>query len=620
MHRVLEKAGKRVILLGNEAIVRGAIESGVGFATTYPGTPASEIGDTFSEIAKQAGLYFEYSVNEKVATEAAAAAAWCGVRSLVAFKHFGFNVASDSIFPLAYYGLKAGMVIVSADDPGCWSSGQSEQDSRYYARIAHLPLFEPADPVECLFFTKQAFALSERLGIPCIIRTTTRVSHASADVRLDRMTRPKTEGLFEKGSQFRTMPPSMLAAHTELHQKKLPLAKKWAERLAITKTGTGRFGIITSSIGYTYAMEAMKELGVRLPILKLGITWPLPERKISAFIKNLSSVLIIEELEPVLQDDVERIARTANPKLKIYGKDSLPMCCELKPEYIIEALSKLLKIKTFDFKAHLRKIAKLNVPKRTPVLCPGCPHRATFWEVKQACPQAVFGGDIGCYILGIYPPLEMADYIISMGAVQGLSHGISKVSKQPVIGFIGDSTFFHAGIPGLINMAYNRSSPLVVILDNKSTAMTGHQPHPGIGITGMGEQTKQIKIEDIVKASGIENVERANIWNVKETIEKVRQLLSKPGPKVLIADGECRLQFMRRARRQGIGVPTVSIDPAKCKRCTICVYKFGCPAIHHDRAKNLYYVDPDMCWGCGVCPQICPFDAISFKPGEKAVF
>jgi indolepyruvate ferredoxin oxidoreductase alpha subunit len=609
MHRVLERAGKCVILLGNEAIVRGALESGIGFASTYPGTPASEVGDTFAEIAKEAGIYFEYSVNEKVATEAAAAAAWCGVRSLVAFKHFGFNVASDSIFPLAYYGLKAGMVIVMADDPGCWSSGQSEQDSRAYARIAHMPLFEPSDPAECLAFTKKAFTLSERLKIPCIIRLTTRVSHASADVRLGKIVKSEVKGTFSKGSQFRTMPPTMLAVHSELHKKLLQAAKE-SEKFAITKPGAGKFGIITSSVGYCYAMEALKELKIKIPLLKLGITWPLPEKSISNFIKNLNSVLIIEELEPILQHDIERIARTVNPKLKIYGKDCLPTCCELKPEYVIETLGKILKIKTFDFSSHLKKISNLAIPKRIPTLCPGCPHRATFWAAKIASPQAVYGGDIGCYILGIYPPLQTQDYIISMGAVQGLSHGISKMTKKPVIAFIGDSTFFHAGIPGLINMAYNQSDPLVIVLDNKTTAMTGHQPHPGTGITGMGESVKKISIENIAKACGIENVEKANIWNVKETIEKIRQLLAKSGPKVLIADGECRLQFMRRARRQGLKVPIFSIDPDKCKRCTICVYKFGCPAIHHNREKNLYYIDPELCWGCGVCSQICPYQAI----------
>jgi indolepyruvate ferredoxin oxidoreductase alpha subunit len=411
------------------------------------------------------------------------------------------------------------------------------------------------------------------------------------------------------------MPPKIIAVHSELHDK-MKKAAKASEKFVVVKKGKGKFGIITSSVSWTYVLETLKTLGTDLPVLKLGMTWPLPERKITKFIKNLSSVLIVEELEPILQQDIERISKQTNPKLKIYGKDELPSYCELKPEYIIAMLGKLLHKSTFDFKAHLRAISKLEIPKRIPTLCPGCPHRATFWAAKSAASNAVYGGDIGCYILGIYPPLETQDFIISMGAVQGIAHGISKVTKQnakPVISFIGDSTFFHAGIPGLINMVYNRSDPLVIVLDNKSTAMTGHQPHPGIGRTGMGEITKSIEIAEIARACGIEHVEKTNVWNVTETIEKIKQLLAKPGPKLLVAEGECRLQFMRRARASGLRIPIAIIDPEKCKRCTICVYKFGCPAIHHDRSANLYYIDPDMCWGCGVCPQVCPFGAISMK-------
>ncbi|MEM7828482.1 MAG: indolepyruvate ferredoxin oxidoreductase subunit alpha [Candidatus Aenigmatarchaeota archaeon] len=624
MHRVLEASGKKVILLGNEAVVRGALEAGVGFATTYPGTPASEIGDTFSEIAKDAGIYFEYSVNEKVATEAAAGAAWCGVRSLVSFKHFGLNVAADSVYPIAFHGVKAGMVIVVADDPGCWSSGQSEQDSRWYARLMHIPMLEPSNPEECKSFTKLAFELSERFGIPVFIRLTTRVSHASAGVRLGKIVKGMTKGKFVKGDEkWHNMPPRILTRHNEIN-KKLAEIREWAEEKGLNqiyyKGSEKQFGIIANGAAFNYVMESLKLFGLKIPVLKLNMTWPFPEKTISRFIKGLKSVLIVEELEPIIEKEVEGIAKSVNPRLKIHGKDILPEFCELRQETVDNALARLTgaRQKIKDLEISGKNLSKIEFPKRTPTLCPGCPHRATFWEVKAATTSdTVFGGDIGCYILGIHKPIEMQDFIISMGAVQGLSHGISKVSdKQQVVAFIGDSTFFHAGIPGLINIAYNSSSPLVVVLDNFATAMTGHQPHPGTGETGMGEQVEKIKIEDIATACGIKEIAVIDVWDVKGSIAKIREMLQKPGPKLVIARGECRLQFMRRARRAGTKIPTAEIDPKKCSRCSVCVYKFGCPAIHRDRKKDLYYIDPDMCWGCGVCISVCPFSAISFKKEE----
>lgn len=617
MHRVLEAEGKRVILLGNEAIVRGALESGVGFVSQYPGTPSSEIGDTFSDVAKDAGIYFEWSTNEKVAVEAAAGAAFSGVRSLVAFKHFGFNVASDSIYPLAYYTVRAGMVIINADDPGCWSSGQSEQDNRLYARIAHLPMLEPADHVECRDFTKLAFEISEKFKIPVIVRTTTRVAHASGIVQLGKIVKGPTKGQFVKGNKWRTMPPEMLRIHTELHGK-LDQIKSWIENknldFSVNEKSSKELGVVTSGVSYCYVMEALEKLNIKLPVLKIGMSWPLQDKKIKDFIKDLACVLVVEELEPILEQEVQRIAKEANPKLIIKGKDCLPLACEIKPETVVCAIAKSLgreKELLVAQAASLKKLVTLKIPPRPPTLCPGCPHRATFYAAKMAAGEnAVFSGDIGCYILGVYPPLETSDLIFSMGAGEGIAHGVKKVSDQKVIAFIGDSTFFHAGIPALINMTYNKSNPLVIALDNRWTAMTGHQPHPGMGVTGMGEPTKELKIDEIAKACGIENISGVNCFSVKETTDKIKEFLTKQTASLIVAHGECRLQFMRKARKQGIKIPVFEIDTKKCNKCTICVYKFGCPAIHHDLEKDLYYIDPDMCWGCGVCPQICPARAI----------
>jgi len=606
MHPLLQSSGK-MLLLGNYAIVRGALEAGIGFASSYPGTPASEIGDTFAQLAKEAGIYFEWGVNEKIAFETAAAAAMSGVRSLVSFKHFGWNVASDSIYPMAYLGVKAGMVIALADDPGCWSSGQSEQDSRLFARVGHFPMFEPADAIECKDMTKKAFELSEKFQVPVILRLTTRVSHTSCPVKLEKMIKGKTTGQFSV-DRWRTMPPRLLEVHEELHGK-LEKINAWAEKSKINSVtkGKGKIGIIASGVGYLHALEAMDMLGLKLPVLKLGMTWPLPEKTIAKFIRGLKTVLVAEEIEPILAKDVERIAKTVNPKLVVRDRDSA-CSCELKPCSMAMRLAKLTGKKYNVPRAPA-------VPERPPVLCPGCPHRATFWAAKTAAPGVVYGGDIGCYILGIYQPLETQAFVISMGAVQGITHGIRKVSKQPTISFIGDSTFFHAGMPGLVNMVWNKSDSLVITLKNTITAMTGHQPHPASGFTAMGDQSKPLSIPDIATACGVETVKIVNCFNVAQTQAAVRELMAKPGTKMLVAEGECRLLFMRRARKEGRKVPTWQIDHKICNGCGVCVFEFGCPAIHYagppnDWKKGTFYIEQDFCWGCSVCSQLCPAKAI----------
>lgn len=600
---VLKTKG-RAILLGNEAIVRGALEAGAGFASAYPGTPSSEIGMSFADIAKSVGMYFEFSANEKVASEAAAGAAFSGVKSLVAFKHFGMNVASDSIFPLAYHSVKAGMVIVIADDPGCHSSGQSEQDSRYYARIAHMPLLEPADPQECKDMTRYAFSLSEKLKIPVMIRITTRVAHVSGVVKLGKIKKAKTRGRFKKGQGYRNLPPDMIKIHAELNKKLHGLPEN--KDVNFVRPGKGRMGIVANGVAYHYVCEAMKELDLRLPVLKLGRTWPAPEKAIKDFIKKLDQVLVVEELEPVLEKDIREIAKDANPKLKVIGKTHIPDICELRQEIVAEALADITK------KQYKKpKDLQLKIPRRLPTFCPGCPHRATFWAVKQAVPKdTVFGGDIGCYIMGIFPPTEMQDYVISMGAAEGVSHGISKSTSQKPVAFIGDSTFFHAGMPGMVNTVFNKSDMLTVCLDNRWTAMTGHQPNPGTGQTAMGEKTKSLKIEEIGRAFELDNVAVVNAYNIKDTTKQVKQIYKKKGSSLVVSKGECRLQFMRRARHEGTKVPVFEIDPKKCTKCGICLEEFGCPAIQRSE-DGTYYIDKAVCWGCGACAQVCPAKAIS---------
>ncbi|MCP8321772.1 MAG: indolepyruvate ferredoxin oxidoreductase subunit alpha [archaeon] len=613
---LLKEYGKKVILLGNEAIVRGALESGVGFSSTYPGTPASEIGDAFAEIAKEAGLYFEYSTNEKVALEAAAGAALSGVRSMVSFKQYGLNVSSDSAFPSAYIGVRAGMVIVVADDPNCWSSAQSEQDSRYYARLAHMPMLEPADSQECKDFTKIAFDLSEKFSIPVLLRTTTRVNHERGVVTLGRIVEGKKRGKFKKDSiKFRNFPPYIMETHEELH-KKLDEIRKISEKIdinfSLNEGSRSSLGVVTSGVAFNYTMDALYDLKLDLPVLKLGLTYPIPEDKIRNFIRNLESVLIVEEIEPILEESMSALAKDVNSELKLYGKKNgyLPRSGELKEWHVLLAISKITEVKSqYNPIAQKEEYKKLSIAKRLPVMCPGCPHRASFFATKSVVgDDAVFGGDIGCYILGIHPPFETQDFVFSMGASEGLIHGIKKVSDQKAIAFIGDSTFFHAGIPALINTVYNKSNPLIIILDNRSTAMTGHQPHPGVGITGMGEKSKIINIEDIVRACGVENVTVADPFDIKEMEEAVRDSLQNEKVSVIVAKRECQLIAIRRKKREGIVIPKFGIDQDKCDGCGICLYKFGCPAIFIDNDK--FFIDRDLCTGCAVCVRICPKRAI----------
>ena len=605
---VLRKAGKKVVLLGNEAIARGALEAGVGVVTAYPGTPSSEVPAVLARVADRLGFYFEYSPNEKVALETAAGAAWCGVRSLVCMKHFGLNVASDSLTPIAYAGVKGGLVIMVADDPQGWSSVQSEQDSRYYAQMARLPELEPANPQECLELTRLAFQLSEEFKIPVLLRTTTKVSHSIGTVKLGELGRIKTKGHFAKDpDRFYNFRPHLQLLHKRLDEKLKKIEKKFGSHLNQVIDGGGETGVITSGVSFEYIKEAIRELDIKPPILKIVLTHPLSQQVVSRFIRDKKTVLVVEELEPILEDFVKIVAKDANPSLVVHGKDLLPRVGEYNLEVVVSALEKVFGKKFgLDFEAHKKAVKKATagLPPRKPVFCPGCPHRSTFYAVKKVFPEAVYAGDIGCYMMGVFEPFLMQDFIISMGAGVSLAHGISRVSNQEVIVFIGDSTFFHAGMPGLLNYKFNNGrSPLVIILDNKITAMTGHQPHPGSGITGMGEKVEPIKIEDVVKAFGAE-VRVVNAFNQKELIAALNELRKIKSPRVLVSKGECRLLTKRKFRKKGVPLPKFEIVDQKAFEKSRLLEEFACPAM--ERTKKGYRINPDLCWGCGVCVQICP--------------
>ncbi|MBZ9578453.1 indolepyruvate ferredoxin oxidoreductase subunit alpha [Patescibacteria group bacterium] len=552
---LLNRPGKKIILLGNEAIIRGALESGVNFVSTYPGTPASEIGNVFSKIAKAAGVYFEFSTNEKVALEAGAGASFSGLKSLVAMKHFGLNVASDALMPLCYIGVEGEMVILVADDPSCWSSAQSEENTRAFAYLAHIPILEPSNPQECKDFTKLAFKLSKKFKIPIMIRVTTRVSHQKCPVKLDKLPKIKRKlGKFIKNPEkFSTMPPRVLEMKRELLEK-IEKIKEFSEKSEInlieqlaTSNKRQEGGIVTSGISYQYIMEAQKELNLKLPVLKLAFFHPLPEKKIKKFIKNLKKVLIIEELEGYLEKEIKAFAKDINPKLQVFGKNLLSEIGELHPEDVTFALARFVgrKYASGDIFRYRSKY-KISTPdsvfqKRPPQLCPGCPYWLVLSAVNKVVDpkKVIFGGGIGCYMIFRLPPIEMQDYLSCMGSSIGIAHGIKKASGQKLITFIGDSSFFHAGIPALINAVVNKSNPLIIILDNRTTAMTGHQPHPGVGKTGMGEKTRAIKIEDIVQACGVKYFKVIDPINQKEFIKTIKDFLKKKEVSVIVSKRPC---------------------------------------------------------------------------------
>jgi len=536
------------ILLGNEAIVQGALEAGVEFVSAYPGTPSSEIGNIFGDIAKKHGVYFEFSPNEKTALEASIGASYSGLKCLVSMKHFGVNVASDALLPFAYTGTKGPTVVVVADDPSCWSSGQTEQNSRYFAHMGHIPVLEPSDAQEAKDYVKLGFQISEKFKVPVIVRITTRVAHQRMPVSIGAVKKANPKAKFVKDvKKFVTMPPRVLEMKDELLKKIEDIKRFYEDSSASIEKGKGSIGIITSGISYLYIKEVLNKLNISIPVLKLGFFYPLPEKKIKSFIKPLKKVLIVEELEGVLEKEVNVLAKEVNPKLKVQGKDLLPVSREFNVDIVGLAIGKFA---NKNYK--LAKTTSIDLPKRFPRLCPECPYWFVFSAVKEIAPKGtIFGGGIGCYMLAGFPPHEIQDYLLCMGSSVGVAHGIKKAvgDKQKLITFMGDSSFFHAGIPAIINTVFNKSNPLIIIMDNRITAMTGHQPNPGMGKTGMWEDTTDLKIENIVKACGVKNVKVIDPQNINELKATIKDFINKKEVSVIVAKRICALWARRMKRR-----------------------------------------------------------------------
>ncbi|MBI4794244.1 MAG: indolepyruvate ferredoxin oxidoreductase subunit alpha [Deltaproteobacteria bacterium] len=605
--------GERRLFLGNEAIVRGALEAGVALVTTYPGTPASEIGDRCYEISRQSDLYFEYSVNEKVALEVAAGAAASGWRSLCSMKHVGLNVAADTLMTLAYVGVKAGMVIVSADDPSLFSS-QNEQDNRFYAKMAGLPMLEPASPQEAKEMARAAFALSEELQLPVLLRTTTRVNHTRGAVTLGELAPHPGPGFFSKEPFQKVMVPAVARqAHARLLEAQARAAAL-SETSAFNKIcGKGTWGIATSGVSSNYVEDAVAELGLqdRVQVLKLGFTHPLPVNLILKFLAPLERVLVVEELEPYLEEGLRAIAQAQGLTLPVQGKGQalFSRLYEYHPALVRRVTARYFALT--DKAAEPLEPAQIlgqPLPDRPPNLCPGCPHRAMYYSVKIALKdlgvEGVFPTDIGCYTLGLLPPLSMADFLICMGSSINTAAGISKATDQKVVAFIGDSTFFHSGLPGLVNAVHQGHDFLLVILDNGTTAMTGHQPHPGVTLTPPGYPCEHVPLKRVVQALGVEKLWVVNPFKYQEALAATKEAVNATGVRVLIAEAPCPLHVHRLQGRKSRARFRVT---DKCQDCRHCLDYFGCPAMQlSDKLEGgRMLIDTDLCSGCAFCVQWC---------------
>lgn len=583
--------------------------------TTYPGTPASEIGDSIAEIAEDAGLYMEYSTNEIVATEVAAGAAICGIRSLTAMKHVGLNVAADAVMTLAYVGVKAGMVIVTADDPDCYSS-QNEQDNRYYALLSKLPCLEPSDAQEAKEMVPYAVNLSEQLQLPVLMRTTTRVSHTRAPVTFGALEKMNLRGKFVADVKRFVMVPAYARVQHKVLLEKVEKAREISENSpynTVVRRGK-EIGIIASSAAYNYAAEAAEFLGLDASILKLGMTFPLPERQIVEFLRTHNRVIVVEELAPYLEIQVKAIAKDHLPTVEIYGKTKapyFPQFGELSTRIAAEALARISgKQMPVDFNAideRFTQISRMLVP-RPPTLCPGCPHRASFHVIKTATGgKAVMPTDIGCYALGAQPPFTVGDVLICMGASIGMAGGINKTTGSDTVAIVGDSTFFHATMPGLANAVYNNHKVTLVVLDNLTTAMTGHQPHPGIGKTAMGAETNRILIEDVAMGLGVKYVRVVDPFKIKEANNILKEALKTQGPSVVVFRSPCTLLILHERRKKGIRAKPVRVTD-KCTHCMACVKLAGCPALVPIDGKLT--VDEKLCTTCTLCVSVCPYKAL----------
>ncbi len=587
----------RKYLLGNEAIAHACVESGVGFISGYPGTPSSEVIDVL-RVQPDRSYYVEWSVNEKVALENALAVAWCGVRALCTMKHVGLNVASDPLMTSAYTGVTAGLVIMSADDPFAHSS-QNEQDSRCYAHFARLPCLDPASIQEAHDMIPEAFTLSEEFGLPVIFRPTTRICHSKGDVELGEPVAGVQKGEFHKDPrQYVVIPAHTRVLHKKLNEKQPALRKRLVERGYNHHKIEGTTAIIASGIGAMYVQEILPG-GVSF--MKIG-AYPIDEEWMGDFVRKHEKILVIEELAPEVEETVRQVAGC----VPVLGKKNgyAPYEGELSLLAVAGIMEKAGFLKKNPFPEG-NPVQQL--PPRPPILCAGCLHRSAFYAIKKVFKDAIYPSDIGCYTLGLQ--LGVVDTTICMGASITVASGISHAGDtRDIVCTIGDSTFLHTGIQGLLNAVYNGADITVVILDNRITAMTGHQPNPNSGITACGAESPAVSLDALCRACGVSFVESVNPYDITGMVTVLQEAKKRKGVKVIIAKQMCVIS----ARRAGIKRGRYRVNPEICTGCGTCV-RFGCPAIEFADEKALVN---DLCSGCAVCAQLCPTGAI-VREGKK---
>lgn len=588
------------ILSGNEAIARGAFEAGCLVACGYPGTPSTEI---LENTVNYKEINSSWAPNEKVALEVAIGASFAGGRALCTMKHVGLNVAADPLFTLSYTGVNGGLVLVAADDPGMHSS-QNEQDSRNYSKAAKIPMLEPSDSQECKEFTTLAFEMSESYDTPMIVRTCTRVSHSKSVVKLGERNRSLPEPkLVKNAAKLVMLPGNARVRHPLVEARMIKLSEDGAampiNRLEIRDT---KVGIITAGVCYNYVREVLPNVST----LKLGMVHPLPHALIRKFADQVEQLFIVEELDPFIEDQVKAMGIT------VRGKELFSLCGELTPAGIGDAFRRLGFTPAAGSVA-TSPTADTELPPRPPNMCPGCPHRGVFYTLNQL--RAYVTGDIGCYTLGFLPPLSAMDTCICMGASISMATGVTKVvsdlEKKKVVAVIGDSTFLHTGINGLMDMVYNQSPATVIILDNRITAMTGRQDNPASGFTLMDNPTNSIDFPLLCKALGVKNIRTINPFDLDETKRVLQEEMNRPETSVIITNKPCVL-----VKREGVfqKEPAYHVDEEKCAGCRACL-KIGCPAIEWRPAgegnkKGKAHIDPQLCTGCDVCRQLCKFGAI----------
>ena len=589
---------EKLLLSGNEAVARGAYEAGVHFAAAYPGTPSTEI---LEAIAKNYAdkIKCQWATNEKVAVEVGIGACYGGARTLTAMKHVGVNVAADPLFTLSETGVNGGFILVSADDPGLHSS-QNEQDNRRYAKFAKMILLEPSNSQEAKDFVKIGINLSEKFDLPVMLRITTRISHSKSVVEISEREEVPVKEYIPDIKKRVVIPSHARVLHRKLEERLLEV-KKYANEIEINKIIDGNYtkdgkkiGIISSGISFNYAREVFPDARM----LKLGMPYPFPVELAREFVDSVDEIWIIEENEPFIEEEL-RIAELGD-KITV-GKDKIPLCGELNQAIIREAI--------LGETPRTPEVDVSQLPARPPVLCPGCPHRGIFYVAKKLKLHGTT--DIGCYTLGVIPPLEQGETCNCMGASIGVAYGIGIAQGKEVgkkfLAYIGDSTFLHSGMTGLVNIAYNKGNTVVCILDNSTTAMTGHQPHPGTGITITGEKTFKADYAEIAKALGIKKVFKTDAYNLQEIEKALKEATETDEPAVIINQGRCILLDWKK-----LDIVPFRVDPEKCTACGICL-RVGCPAISKDPKTGKAVIDELLCAGnyCTVCAQVCPFDAIS---------